>query len=288
MKVLIAGGSGQLGKALVATAPPEHRVVAADRALLDITDPASIRAAIAEHRPDLIINAAAYTAVDKAESEADAAYAANRDGPAELARQAHACGARLVHVSTDFVFDGRGSSPYLPGHPVAPIGVYGASKAAGEAAIASVLPEALIVRTAWVYAAHGHNFMRTMLRLMASQPALRVVADQVGTPTHAFSLARAIWALDARGAKGIQHYSDAGVASWYDFAVAIQEEALALGLLDRSIPIAPVRTSDFPTPARRPAYSVLDKTETYAHLGQPAAHWRVELRAALAMLKDGM
>ena len=145
----------------------------------------------------------------------------------------------------------------------------------------AALPNALIVRTAWVYAASGANFMLTMLRLMGSQPSLRVVGDQIGTPTHAASLARAIWALAGAGATGIHHFTDAGAASWYDFAVAIQEEALALGLLDRAIPVAPIRTVDYPTPAKRPAYSVLDKTETYAALGAPAAHWRAELRSAL-------
>lgn len=286
MKVLVTGGRGQLGRALVETAPEGHQVVAVDRSTLDICDAGAIRHAIAAHAPELIVNTAAYTAVDKAESDVEAAFAANRDAPGELARQARASGARLIQLSTDFVFDGQGSSPYRPDHPVAPIGIYGASKAAGEAAVTAALPDALILRTSWVYAAHGANFMLSMLRLMRSQPGLRVVADQVGTPTHAFSLARAIWALDAAGARGIHHYSDAGVASWYDFAVAIQEEALAAGLLDDAVPVRPVRTVDFPTPARRPAYSVLDKTGSYELLGQPAAHWRVELRAALAILRD--
>ncbi|MCA3255046.1 MAG: dTDP-4-dehydrorhamnose reductase [Alphaproteobacteria bacterium] len=282
MTALVTGAGGQLGRALLASAAAAGiEAVGLTRADLDIADEAAWIGVLDAHAPDLVVNAAAYTAVDKAESEADAAFRINRDAPGLLARLCAARGVRLVHVSTDFVFDGTQSSPYLPGQPVAPLGVYGASKAAGEAAVQAALPEALIVRTAWVYAASGANFMLTMLRLMASQPALRVVGDQIGTPTHAASLARAIWSLAGAGATGLHHYTDAGAASWYDFAVAIQEEALALGLLARAIPVAPIRTADYPTPARRPAYSVLDKTDTYAALGTPAAHWRAELRAAL-------
>jgi dTDP-4-dehydrorhamnose reductase len=260
--------------------------VGLSRAELDIADEASVMAALQTHSPDVIVNAAAYTAVDKAEGDEASAYGVNRDGPALLARTCAERRIRLVHVSTDFVFDGTRSSPYHPSDPTSPIGAYGASKLAGEHAVRAALPDALIVRTAWVYAAQGANFMRTMLRLMASQPALRVVADQVGTPTHAASLAQAIWQLVAAKASGIHHYTDAGVASWYDFAVAIQEEAVKLGLLERAIPVTPIRTEDYPTPAKRPAYSVLDKTDTYRVLGAPARHWREELGRALAQLKD--
>lgn len=284
MKALVTGSGGQLGRALLAAAPDGVQVIGLARADFDIADDVSVKAALKAHEPDLIINAAAYTAVDQAERDEPSAYRINRDGPSLLARQAAAAGIRLVHVSTDFVFDGTKSSPYRVSDPTAPLGVYGASKLAGEQAVRAALGEALIVRTAWVYAAQGGNFMRTMLRLMATQPALRVVADQVGTPTHAASLASAIWGLVAARASGIHHYTDAGVASWYDFAVAIQEGALELGLLDRAIPIAPIRTEDYPTPAQRPAYSVLDKTATYAALGRPAKHWRHELKAALTLL----
>jgi dTDP-4-dehydrorhamnose reductase len=286
MKALIVGAAGQLGRALVATAPAGIEAIALPRAALDIGDEASVKMAIETHRPALIVNAAAYTAVDRAEGDRETAYRVNRDGPALLARLAAGGGIRLVHVGTDFVFDGQASSPYAPDHPLAPLGVYGASKAAGEAAVRDALPDALIVRTAWVYAADGANFLRTMLRLMRERPEVRVVADQIGTPTHATSLARAIWTLVARGAVGTHHFTDAGAASWYDFAVAIEEEALALGLLDHRVPVVPIRTADYPTPARRPAYSVLDKTATYAAIGAPAAHWREELRAALGELKE--
>jgi len=285
VRVLVTGAAGQVGRALLRAAPAGAVVVGLTRADLDVGDATAVAAAVDAHAPDVVLNAAAYTAVDRAEAEADEARRANRDAPAHLARACAACGVRFVHLSTDFVFDGRASVPYPPDAPPSPLGVYGASKAAGEAAVAEACPKALVLRTAWVHAAEGSNFVRTMLRLMEGPSPVRVVADQVGTPTHAVSLARAIWRLTETGATGVHHYTDAGVASWYDFAVAIREEALALGLLDRAAPVVPIRTAEFPTPARRPAYSVLDKTATYAALGGPAAHWRVELRAALAEAK---
>ncbi len=203
-----------------------------------------------------------------------------------LTRTATRVGARLVHVSTDFVFDGARSTPYPPDATPAPLGVYGRSKAEGEAA-ALAAPGALVVRTAWVYAAHGRNFALIMLRFMRERPELHVVADQIGTPTHAASLARALLGLAGAGADGIWHYTDAGIASWYDFAVAIAEEAHAFKLIPAMPRITPIATRDYPTPARRPAYGVLDKTATSAVLGHPAAHWRAELRLMLAELVPG-
>lgn len=285
MKVLVTGGDGQLGRALAKTAPPRVEVTAFSRTSLDITDPASIADTITRAAPDLVINAAAYTAVDRAESEKALAFAVNGTAPGTLAAAAHRTNAGFVHVSTDFVFDGHASTPYAPDAPTAPAGAYGASKLAGEQAALAAHPDALVMRTAWVYAAEGDNFVRTMLRLMAEREEVRVVADQIGTPTHADGLARAIWRLAAAKLPGIWHWTDAGVASWYDFAVAIQEEALALGLLSRAVPVIPIRTEDYPTPARRPAFSLLDKSTTWAHTG-PAAHWRVELRAALGQMKE--
>lgn len=285
MKVLIAGAGGQLGRALVATAPAQANITALPRDRFDIANVDSVNRVMAQEAPDLLINAAAYTAVDRAESEREQAMAINGEAPGLLATAARAAGARFVHVSTDFVFDGTASRAYAPDAPTAPLGVYGMSKLAGERAVAAALPAALILRTAWVYAANGGNFMRTMLRLMAERDEVRVVADQIGTPTHADGLARAIWRLAAAKLPGIWHWTDAGVASWYDFAVAIQEEALALGLLSRAVPVIPIRTEDYPTPARRPAFSLLDKSTTWAHTG-PAAHWRVELRAALGQMKE--
>lgn len=280
MKILIAGSAGQLGRALQATTPAGAQILAPPEADFDILDAERVRAVVAETRPDLLINAAAYTAVDRAETDAEAAEAVNGTAAGTLAAAAAAVGARFAHVSTDFVFDGRAADPIPPDATPAPLGVYGATKLSGERQVIAAHPSPLIVRTAWVYAAKGNNFVHTMLRLMRERPEVRVVSDQVGTPTHAASLARAIWALDAAGAHGIHHWTDAGVASWYDFAVAIRDEALALGLLTHPVPVVPIRTSDYPTPARRPAMSVLDKGSSWAITG-PAAHWRTELRLAL-------
>lgn len=282
MKALITGAHGQVGRALQATAPAGFEVVALASADLDIGNADAVATRVASTRPDVILNAAAYTAVDKAESDAEAALRVNGDAAGILAKAARSVGARLVHISTDFVFDGQSSSPYAVDAPVNPLGVYGRTKLAGEQAAG---PDALIVRTAWVYGSTGANFVRTMLRLMAERDEVRVVADQIGTPTAAGSLAQALWALHAAGAKGLFHYTDSGAASWYDFAVAIQEEAFALGLLDRRVPVIPIATSDYPTPARRPAYSVLDKSRALAVLGGPAPHWRTNLRLVLEEIK---
>ncbi len=278
MKVLVTGAGGQLGRALVAGAPAGAQVVAVDRAALDIADGAAVADRVARDRPDVILNAAAYTAVDRAESEEAQARAINGAAVDHLASAARAIGARLIHVSTDFVFDGASGSPYAPDAPTNPLSAYGRSKLAGEQAAG---PDALIVRASWVYAPTGGNFVRTMLRLMAERDEVRVVADQIGSPTYAPGLADALWRLAALDARGILHHSDSGAASWYDFAVAIQEEALALGLLDRAVPVIPIATADYPTPARRPAYSVLNKSATAALLGGPAPHWRVNLRRML-------
>ncbi|HWJ69464.1 MAG TPA: dTDP-4-dehydrorhamnose reductase [Sphingobium sp.] len=284
MRILITGAGGQLGRALQAHAPAAA-VVALDRAALDIGDAAAVARQVRESAPDLVINAAAYTAVDKAETEGGEAARINGDGPGYLAAAAAAIGARFIHVSTDFVFDGASGVPYAPDHPTAPLGVYGATKLAGEQAVRAAYPDALIVRTAWVYGDTGHNFVRTMLRLMAERDAVRVVADQIGTPTYAAGLARALWALDAARARGIHHWTDSGAASWYDFAVAIQEEAHAIGLLNRRVPVVPIATRDYPTPAQRPSYSILDKSAAVALVGAPAPHWRVHLREMLGVIK---
>ncbi len=285
MRVLVAGAGGQLGRALQATAPAGVTVIAPPEAEFDITDPQAIVRAITAARPDVLINAAAYTAVDRAEADPDTAQRINATAVGHLAQAAHNAGIGFVHISTDFVFDGTAHSPYPPAAAPAPVSVYGRTKAAGEAATQAAHPHALIVRTAWVYAAVGGNFVHTMLRLMRERPEIRVVADQIGTPTHADGLANALWALLAVRATGIHHWTDAGVASWYDFAVAIHEEALALGLLHRAVPIVPIRTADYPTPAQRPPYGVLDKTATWAITG-PARHWRAELRDCLATIKQ--
>lgn len=285
MKVVLTGANGQLGAALQRTAPEGTEVVALDRSALDIGDYAAVEVAVNQAQPALVINAAAYTAVDRAETDAEAAWRVNAEGAANLAKASAAIGARFVHVSTDFVFSGGSGVPYLPDDPTSPLGVYGTSKRGGEIAVGAACPEALIVRTAWVYGDTGHNFVRTMLRLMAERDEVRVVSDQIGTPTYATGLSSAIWQLQSVGAEGIHHWTDSGVASWYDFAVAIQEEALAQGLLTRDVPVIPIATADFPTPARRPAYSVLDKSSAFTLVGTPAPHWRANLRKMLGVIK---
>ena len=286
MRVLIAGSGGQLGRALQAGAPPGIVVIAPPEAAFDITDAEAVSATIAAAAPAYVINAAAYTAVDKAEADEAPARAVNVNAVGLLAASARNCGAGFAHVSTDFVFDGTAHRPYPADAAPNPLSVYGRTKLEGEAAASEFHPAPLIVRTAWVYAAHGNNFVRTMLRLMAERAELRVVADQIGTPTHAAGLARALWALIGGGQHGTWHWTDAGVASWYDFAVAVHDEARALGLLTRDTAIVPIRTADYPTQARRPAYSVLDKTATWEVTGI-APHWRDELRMCLQEIARG-
>jgi dTDP-4-dehydrorhamnose reductase len=288
LNVLITGAQGQVGRCLLASAPPGVATVGLTLAQLDVGDADAVNRAVEQHRPGVIINAAAYTAVDRAETETDAARRVNAQGPRHLARAAGALGARLLHISTDFVFDGHAGMPYAPEAPTAPLGVYGLTKLEGEQAVRELLPQASVVlRTAWVYAPHGANFLRTMLRVMADKRQVRVVADQVGTPTAADSLAGVLWGLAQRpDLSGVHHFTDAGVASWYDFAMAICEEATALGLLPPGVRVAAIGTADYPTPARRPAYSVLDKRSLLAALPLEHQHWRVSLRRVLHSLQS--
>jgi dTDP-4-dehydrorhamnose reductase len=284
MKALVTGAGGQLATELMAAPPDGWDVEAISEIDMDIRDAAAVREAVVRSKPDLIINAAAYTAVDRAETDSDLAWAVNRDGAENLARAAVATGARFAHVSTDFVFDGEAHRAYLPEDAPAPLGVYGASKRGGEIAVLAVAPDALILRTAWVYSPHGGNVLKTMLRLRAERDEVRVVADQIGTPTSATTLAEALWGLCLADARGFHHHTDAGVASWYDFAQAIAEDAHAAGLLKSQPKVLPIRTEDYPTPARRPAFSVLDKTSTWSILGRPSPHWRCAMRGVLRTL----
>lgn len=277
-KALITGVSGQVGKALLVVAPEGWTCIGLDRAALDLTDGAAITRLVAAQRPDLVFNPAAYTAVDKAESEPDLAFAVNALAPAAFAKGLAEAGGRFVQVSTDFVFDGKNGCAYRVDDARNPQSVYGRSKAAGEDLLGL---NTMVVRTSWVYAAGGGNFVRTMLRLMRERDELRVVADQIGCPTWATGLARTLWGLALAGQPGVYHHRDAGVASWYDFAVAIAEEAEALGLLAKRPRITPIATADYPTPAQRPAFSVLDVSETRALLGDEMVHWRQNLRAML-------
>lgn len=278
MKALITGARGQVGAALAASAPKGWVTVALDRAELDLADTGAVRARVLHEAPDIILNAAAYTAVDKAESEEDVARAINGEAVAALVAALDETGGRLAHISTDFVFDGASPRAYEPGDARNPLSTYGRSKALGEDALRK---RDLLVRTSWVYAAGGANFVRTMLRLMRERDEMRVVADQIGSPTWATGLARTIWGLVEAGASNTYHHADAGVASWYDFAVAIQEEALAIGLLERPVPIHPIATTAYPTPAARPAFSLLDSSATRELLGDGHVHWRANLRRML-------
>jgi dTDP-4-dehydrorhamnose reductase len=287
MKVLITGAAGQVGQALLKSAPAAAEIVPCTHKDLDIGSAAAVDAAIRQIRPDVIINSAAYTAVDKAEAESDAARVINADGPGNLARAAKACGARLLHISTDFVFDGTNSTPYLPDAATNPLSVYGLTKRDGENAVLQELPErSVVVRTAWVYSAGGTNFVRTMLRLMRTHGTVRVIADQIGTPTAAVAVAEGIWKVVAEpGLTGLHHWTDAGVASWYDFAVAIAEEGAQRGLLPATVGVVPIATHQYPTPAVRPKYGVLD-TSSLAALRANPVHWRTRLRGVLREMPD--
>jgi dTDP-4-dehydrorhamnose reductase len=280
MKVLQLGATGQLGLALQATKPENVALTVAGRKEVDFANPAVVEEFVSSVTADVIINAAAYTAVDKAESEEETAFQVNAQSVGVIARAAARIGARFVHVSTDYVFDGSRAG-YGPDDTTAPLGVYGRSKLAGERLTLSLCPNSLIVRTAWVYSEHGNNFVKTMIRLMSSHPQIKVVADQVGTPTYARSLAQALWRLVQTENRGILHFTDSGVASWYDFACAIQEISLELGLLKAAVPVLPISTAEFPTPAKRPVLSILDKSKTWEILGGPADHWRSTLRLML-------
>lgn len=287
MKVLITGAGGQLGRALLALAPDHTTVRGVTREQLDIADASAVESALREFRPDVLINAAGFTRVDDAETECAAAERANAVGPAVLAAAGGRVGAWLVQVSTDYVFDGEQSRPYSPAAPTNPLGVYGRTKLRGEQAVVRELPaHSTVVRTSWLYAADGRNFLTTMLRLMRSRPQLTVVSDQIGAPTSVAGLARVLWAFSRRRASGVYHWCDSGVASWYDFAVAIAEEAVSVGVLASSPPISPITSADYPTAARRPPCSILDKRDTERLLGLAALHWRRALRETLSALAN--
>jgi dTDP-4-dehydrorhamnose reductase len=287
VKVLVTGAGGQVGTALLKLRPASVELTSLGQAELDITDRDTVRRRVAILDPDVIINAAAYTAVDKAEVEKDLAERVNGDAPGYLAEAAYANGARLLHISTDFVFDGKADSPYKPDAATGPLGAYGASKLKGEQRVLEASRgQAVVLRTAWVYAANGHNFVRTMLRLMNERGSVKVVDDQRGSPTWADSVARALWAAAERpDFRGLHHWTDAGVTSWHKFAQAIAEEGHAAGLLRRETEVLPIRTAEYPTPARRPGYSVLDRTSTEAALQITAAPWRENLKKMLMELK---
>ncbi len=283
MKTLVIGCNGQLGHSLVDTVPEGTDIIGLDLPELDITDAAGVLETCREIRPDLIVNAAAYTAVDKAESDAALAAVVNAEGPRNIALAAADLGARIIHISTDFVFDGTASNPYKPDAPTNPLSVYGQTKRDGELAVLEEAPDvAIVIRTSWLYSKTGSNFVKTMLRLMSERDELGVVADQIGTPTWANSLADAVWAFaGASGCSGIYHWADRGETSWQEFAIAIQDEAISLALLENAIPIRPIKTEDYPTAAKRPAYSVLDCSSAQEAIKMQPAEWRTNLRQML-------
>lgn len=288
-RIAITGANGQLGQTLLHSALfKEHTLLPLGRDDMDIGDQAKVSATLDALKPDVIINAAAYTAVDAAESHPEDAYNINEQGVKHLARWAKAKKAHLIHVSTDFVFAGDKHRPYRVDDATGPISLYGQSKLAGEKMLATLLPgKATIVRTAWLYSPYNTNFMKTMLRLMRERDSINVIDDQIGTPCSTASLVGCLHAVVAKNKPGaLYHWTDAGVASWYDFAVAIQEEALALSLLERAIPINPISTEKYKTAAARPPYSVLDKSRALLELECPQVHWREALRDVLREMSE--
>ncbi|MEM7741056.1 MAG: dTDP-4-dehydrorhamnose reductase [Pseudomonadota bacterium] len=279
IRVFVAGQSGQVAQSLAKTAPSQVVLGLHGRPDVDITDKDSIARAVEAFNPDVVINAAAYTAVDQAEDERDAAFAANEAGPRHLADVTADRGIPLIHLSTDYVFDGSGTRPYREDDPTAPLGVYGASKLAGEEAVVAANPKHIIARTAWVYGSTGKNFLKTMLRVAASNDELRVVDDQRGAPTSSdtiavalLTIAQSIVEAGDQAPFGLYHLVSAGEASWADFAKAIFDESAARG--GPSASVVPITTAEYPTKATRPAYSVLDTAKTRSAFDVILADWR--------------
>lgn len=285
MNVLVTGSRGQLGSELQKIGELQHRDgwLFMDLPELDITDASAVELVCRDRQIGVMVNCAAYTAVDKAESDVDAAFRVNRDGAAVLALVAKATGALLLHVSTDYVFDGSSNRPYCEDDPATPLGVYGQSKWEGEEAIRASGCSHIIVRTSWLYSAYGQNFVKTMLRLGRERQSLGVVFDQAGTPTWAADLAAAIVSIldrrdPARCYGETYHYSNEGVCSWYDFAKAIMDAE------ELSCKVSPIESRDYPTPAKRPPYSVLNKRTIKNAWGLEIPHWHDSL---LKMLREG-
>lgn len=281
--IVVIGKNGQLAKAIKNTNPD---VLCLGREEIDVFDSQACTEKITALNPIGVINASAYTAVDLAESEPKNAFALNELAVKNIANAASKMNAHLVHVSTDYVFSGSKGSPYLPDDSHQPLNAYGASKAAGESILLSEFADcSCILRTSWVYSEYGNNFVKTMLRLMAEKPELQVIDDQVGSPTSAHTLAKTCLAAFNEKLTGAHHVTDEGVTTWYDFAMAIQELGLTLGMLEKQIPIKPVPTIAYPTPAKRPTYSVLSKAslkETIPYIA--LEHWRKPLLKVLQEL----
>ncbi|MGF1591524.1 MAG: dTDP-4-dehydrorhamnose reductase [Pleurocapsa sp.] len=286
-RILLTGITGQVGQELQHTLTSLGEVIGVDRRDLNLTQPEQIRRRITEIQPDIIVNAAAYTAVDRAENEADKAMAINATAPQAIAQAAQDLGAMVLHISTDYVFNGQNHTPYLETDQTDPLGVYGKSKLLGEIGVQENCDRHIILRTAWVYGARGHgNFVKTMLKLGAARSQLNIVADQIGSPTWSYDIAQAITQLLSRSLRdsrinGTYHFTNSGVASWYDLAVATFAEAKQLGFPLKIEQVFPITTEDFPTPTQRPAYSVLSKGKITAALGICPPYWRDSLRKML-------
>ncbi len=289
-RVLIIGASGQVGREVVMSAPSNYEVVAPASREMDIRDAESVTKVFARIRPDLVVNAAAYTAVDKAESERESAFATNADGAGNVARACSPHATPLIHLSTDYVFDGQRTSAYREDDRTNPINVYGESKLAGERQIHDARIPGLILRVSWVYGVAGSNFVKTMLRL-ASQDVVRVVDDQFGTPCAAADIAEVVWRYaarpDIREAGRLLHYSSQPPTTWFGFAKAIFETAAALGMVRRVPRLDPITTDQYPTSARRPSNSILDSSELQRITGEDAPDWRDSLRRVLIGLGEG-
>ncbi|MBE9135875.1 dTDP-4-dehydrorhamnose reductase [Nodosilinea sp. LEGE 07088] len=290
MKILLTGASGQVGQELcrLLASDPAVELWACDRTAIDLSQPSAISTQVASFKPEVIINAAAYTAVDKAENEPELAYAINAKAPECLAQAANQLGASLIHISTDYVFDGQQCVPYREEDICNPLGCYGRTKLAGERLVLQECSRSLILRTAWVHGASGRgNFVKTMLRLGQDKEQLRVVYDQVGTPTWSQDIAQAIVNLIpllGEDMYGIYHFTNSGVTSWYDFAIAIFETAEQLGFSLKLKQVEPITTAEFPSPVQRPAYSVLGCEKIAGILGAKAPYWRDSLRSMLTEL----
>jgi dTDP-4-dehydrorhamnose reductase len=282
MRILVTGAAGQLGRELVQVLGAQGlEVTGIDRRSVDFAKPECVAGGIAAHRADWVINCAAYTQVDRAETEQALAFAVNRDSARAVAEGVARGGGRLVHISTDFVFAGEQSHPYKEDDAGGPLGVYGRSKWEGEQAVREVMPDAVVLRTAWVYGVHGQNFVKTILRLAGEHDELAVVDDQIGTPSWSADIARAIVSLTDVGASGIFHFTNEGVASWYDFAQEIVAQARELGVPVRARRVRPIPTTAYPTLARRPAYAVLSKEKIRAVVDYDIPHWKESLHAML-------
>lgn len=298
MKILVTGVHGQVGHALLQTLDSHHEIVALDRTQLDLTDADAIRRVVQSIRPALIINPAAYTAVDKAESEPALAHAINAIAPAVMAEEAAKLNAGLIHFSTDYVFDGNKDTPYVETDAVNPLSVYGRSKLAGEIAIQSIGLPHLILRTSWVYGPHGKNFLKTMLRLAAERDHLNVVADQWGAPTTSNAIATAVnqllkvWQMHVALQSGVYHFTNRGSTTWHGFTCAIldayEAQAARLGLPGLKIKadaVGAITTADYPTPAVRPQNSRLDQTKLNQTFGVALPAWEQSLQAVMQQIQ---